>query len=184
MSLTPSNMIPLGTQAPDFELMDVITNKRLTLDDVRSEVATVVMFICNHCPYVKYVQPEIVRLANDYLSKDIGFAAISSNDYEAYPEDHPDKMREVAKKWKFQFPYLVDDTQVVAKKYDAACTPDFYIFDHHLKLVYRGQLDSSRPGNDKPLNGQDMRRALDDIIKGVPVSTDQMPSQGCNIKWK
>ena len=183
MALTPSNMLPLGTKAPDFELYDTVSERSQSLRDLKSNVATVIMFVCNHCPYVKHVQPELVKLANDYRPEGVNFIAISSNDIENYPEDAPDKMKEVAKGMGYPFPYLFDETQVVAKQYDAACTPDFYIFDKNLELVYRGQLDDSRPGNEKPLDGHDMRIALDDVIKGNPVNDDQKPSQGCNIKW-
>lgn len=184
MALTPSNMVPLGTAAPDFELHDVVTGQTLNFNDVRSDKATVVMFICNHCPYVKHVQSQIVQLARDYQDRGIGFVAISSNDVESYPEDSPELMKEEAAKWAYSFPYLFDETQEVARMYDAACTPDFYIFDSHDKLVYRGQLDDSRPGNGKPLTGKDMRKAMDDLLDGMPVDGDQIPSQGCNIKWK
>lgn len=184
MSLTASNMLPLGTKAPDFTLFDVISEKSLTLDELKSEVATVIMFICNHCPYVKHIQPELVRMAEDYIPEKVQFIAISSNDVENYPEDSPELMRVEAKKWGYPFPYLYDETQVVARAYDAACTPDFYIFDKKLELVYRGQLDDSRPGNNKPLTGSDLRGALDDYLKGNPITTDQIPSQGCNIKWR
>lgn len=183
MALTPSNMLPLGTKAPDFDLFDTVSERFQTLNDLKSNVATVIMFICNHCPYVKHVQPELVRLADDYRPEGVNFIAISSNDIENYPEDAPDKMKEVAKSLGYPFPYLFDETQMVARQYAAACTPDFYIFDKKLELVYRGQLDDSRPGNEKPLNGRDMRMALDDVIKGNPVNDDQKPSQGCNIKW-
>lgn len=142
------------------------------------------MFICNHCPYVKHVNPELVRLANDYIQQGVNFIAISSNDVASHPEDAPDKMKELAAKEKFPFPYLYDETQDVAKAYDAACTPDFYIFDSNLKLVYRGQLDDSRPSNNVPLSGKDMRHALDNILAGQPVSPYQRPGIGCNIKWK
>lgn len=184
MSLTPSNMLPLGTEAPFFKLPDTITGRSYTLDELKSEVATVIMFICNHCPYVKHVQPELVRLSEDYIPEGARFIAISSNDVENYPEDSPERMHKEAKKWGYAFPYLYDETQVVAHAYDAACTPDFYIFDKNMELVYRGQLDDSRPGNEKPLTGKDLRAALDDMLKGNPVSEDQIPSQGCNIKWK
>ncbi|MEL7003628.1 MAG: thioredoxin family protein [Bacteroidota bacterium] len=183
MALTPSTMLPLETEAPAFKLPDVISEKTYELKDLKSEKATVIMFICNHCPYVKHVQSELVRMAEDYIPEGISFVAISSNDVENYPEDSPELMKAEAKKWGYSFPYLYDETQVVAKAYDAACTPDFYIFDKELKLVYRGQLDDSRPGNGKPLTGADMRAALDDILKGNPVTENQIPSQGCNIKW-
>jgi len=184
MSLTPSNMLPLGTIAPDFELPEVVTGRNVSLRDLTTGDGTVVMFICNHCPYVKHVQSELVRLANDYMEKGVRFVAISSNDAENYPEDSPELMKETAKTWKYPFPYLYDESQDTAKRYDAACTPDFYVFDKNTKLVYRGQLDGSRPGNDVPLNGKDIRQALDDLLNGVPVNSEQRPSQGCNIKWK
>lgn len=184
MALTESTMLSLGTEAPAFVLSDVVSEKEMSLDDLKSDEATVIMFICNHCPYVKHVQSELVRLAEDYIPQKVNFIAISSNDVENYPEDSPELMREEAKKWGYPFPYLYDETQAVARAYDAACTPDFYIFDGAMKLIYRGQLDDSRPGNGKPLTGKDMRSALDDYLKGNPVTPDQIPSQGCNIKWR
>jgi peroxiredoxin len=184
MAETPSNMIPLGTKAPTFELPDTITGKYLKLSDLTSDIAIVIMFICNHCPFVKHVQHELVRLANDYISKGISFIAISSNDVSKYPADSPEKMKELAEQLGFTFPYLYDESQDVARSYDAACTPDFYIFDKNLKLVYRGQLDDSRPGNTIPVNGLDIRNALNQILKGEPVNEMQKPSIGCNIKWK
>lgn len=184
MALTPSNMLKLGTPAPDFNLKDTITEQYYSFDDIKGNVATVVMFICNHCPYVKHVQPELVKLAKDYQDKGIGFVAINSNDVERYPEDSPELMKAEARKWGYSFPYLFDETQIVAHTYDAACTPDFYIFGSDKQLVYRGQLDDSRPGNDKPLTGKDMRAALEDLLNGNPVTEEQVPSQGCNIKWK
>ena len=184
MALTPSNMLPLGTTAPDFSLKDTVSGNTMTFSDVKGERGTVVMFICNHCPYVRHVQPELVRIAEEFGSDGIGFVAISSNDVEKYPEDGPDRMRDEARKWGYSFPYLYDATQSTARAYDAACTPDFYVFDDEDELVYRGQLDDSRPGNGKPLTGKDLRQALTDIVKGNPVSEHQVPSQGCNIKWK
>ncbi len=184
MALTPSNMIPLGTTAPHFVLPDIVSGKQLSLEQVKGEKATVIMFICNHCPYVKHVNSELVKMANDYLSKGVKFAAISSNDVKAQPEDSPEKMKELALKENFNFPYLYDESQEIAKKYDAACTPDFYIFDGQLELVYRGQLDDSRPSNKIPLSGKDMRAALDNILADQPVSPYQRPGIGCNIKWK
>ncbi len=184
MALTDSSMLPLGTEAPSFELYDVVSGKEITFQEARSDKATVIMFICNHCPYVKHVQEELVRLARDYQSDEVAFIAISSNDVEAYPEDNPDQMREVARRWGYPFPYLYDETQEVARAYQAACTPDFFIFDGQDRLVYRGQLDESRPGNEKPLTGRDIREALNDVLSGNPVSEEQIPSQGCNIKWK
>ncbi len=184
MALTPSKMIDLGTRAPDFTLPDTVSGRDVGLQQLKSSVATVVMFICNHCPYVKHVNDGLVELANDYITEGVAFIAISSNDVDEYPEDAPDKMREVAQKFQFPFPYLFDEIQEVAKAYDAACTPDFYIFDKNLKLVYRGQLDDSRPGNEIPVTGKDIRTALDDILDDNPVSENQKPSVGCNIKWK
>ncbi|MCS6805111.1 MAG: thioredoxin family protein [Acidobacteriota bacterium] len=184
MAATPSNMIPLGTIAPDFTLPDTVTGRMMSLQELKSDIATVIMFICNHCPYVQHVQHELVRLAKDYQPKGISFIAISSNDVVGYPDDAPDKMKEVAERLGYPFPYLYDETQEVAKAYQAACTPDFYIFDKDLKCVYRGQLDDSRPGNLIPVTGRDIRAALDSILRGEPVNPDQKPSIGCNIKWK
>lgn len=184
MALTPSNMLNLGTEAPNFSLIDTITGNMVSLPNAKGVNATVVMFICNHCPYVKHVNSELVSLANDYTGMGISFIAISSNDAVAYPEDSPAKMKEHSQQVGYTFPYLYDETQEVAKAYDAACTPDFYVFNKNLKLVYRGQLDDSRPGNKVPLTGADMRAALDAIISNQPVSPAQRPSIGCNIKWK
>ena len=184
MALTPSNMLPLGTMAPAFELPDVVSGQSMTERDCLGQQGLLVMFICNHCPYVKHVQEAMVTLANEYLEKGFGVAAISSNDVEAYPEDSPEEMRQVAKKWNFHFPYLYDESQVVARAYDAACTPDFYLFSGSGELVYRGQMDKSRPGNNEPNNGEDLRAAMDDLLAGNPVSVEQIPSVGCNIKWK
>lgn len=184
MALTESNMFPLGAKAPDFHLFDVVSEKKVSLNDVKSTTATVVMFICNHCPYVKHVQQQITQLANDYISKGISFVAINSNDVEKYPDDSPAKMKETAEKLQYPFPYLYDETQEVAKAYHAACTPDFYIFDKNLVCVYRGQLDNSRPGNEIPVTGESIRTALDQILKHEPVTVTQKPSMGCNIKWK
>ncbi|ACF14403.1 alkyl hydroperoxide reductase/ Thiol specific antioxidant/ Mal allergen [Chloroherpeton thalassium ATCC 35110] len=184
MAATPSNMIPLGTHAPDFALIDTVSEKTLSLADVKSGIATVIMFICNHCPYVKHINGELVRLANDYRVKGVSFVAISSNDVDNYPEDAPKKMKEAAEALGYPFPYLYDESQAVAKAYDAACTPDFYIFDRNLALVYRGQLDDSRPQTEIPVTGKDIRAALDAMLVGKPVSEKQIPSIGCNIKWK
>lgn len=184
MVLTPSAMIPLGSEAPDFRLPDVVSGRDLTLGDVRSDVATVIMFICNHCPYVKHLQDGIVRLADDYAAEGVSFVAINSNDVENYPDDSPEKMAEVAEEKGYSFPYLFDETQEVARMYDAACTPDFFIYDAAMKCVYRGQLDDSRPGNGKPVTGKDMREALDALIEGREIAPEQVPSVGCNIKWK
>lgn len=184
MALTPSTMTPLGSKAPDFKLKDTISDSELGLEDVKSDTATVIMFICNHCPYVKHVQQGFVKLANDYREKSISFVAINSNDVANYPEDSPQKMKEVADNLGYPFPYLFDETQEVAKAYDAACTPDFFVYDKDLKLVYRGQMDDSRPGNGKPVTGRDIRNVLDSMLNNTPVSENQVPSIGCNIKWK
>lgn len=184
MSRTASNMLPLGTKAPDFRLVDSISNKMMSLEDLRGEKGTVVMFICNHCPFVKHVNDEIVRVANDYRVSGFSFIAIMSNNVEEYPDDHPDHMWKSARKYHYPFPYLYDQTQEVAKAYDAACTPDFYLFDVELKLIYRGQLDDSRPGNGIPVNGRDLREALDAILNNRKVYEPQKPSIGCSIKWK
>ncbi len=184
MARTPSNMIALGTQAPPFRLTDTVSENVISLDDIKGEKGTVVMFICNHCPFVKHVNSGIVDLAKDYGDKGIGFVAISSNDVENYPDDSPALMKENAIREGFTFPYLYDESQEVARAYDAACTPDFYVFNEDLSLVYRGQLDDSRPGNGIPVTGKDIRAALEALLSGSPVSEDQKPSIGCNIKWK
>ncbi len=184
MARTPSNMLPLGTQAPDFNLPDTVSNQNLSLSDLKGEKGTLVMFICNHCPFVKHVDRGIVDLATEYQSQGISFVAISSNDVENYPQDAPDLMKVEAEKVGYDFPYLYDESQEVAKAYDAACTPDFYLFDKDLKCAYRGQMDGSRPGNDIPVTGQDLRMAMDSLITGKEVSDVQIPSLGCGIKWK
>lgn len=184
MAQTASNMLPLGTKAPFFKLMDTITDTNKTLLECKGLKGTVVMFICNHCPFVKHVNAELVRMAKDYKSKGINFIAISSNDIENYPQDSPSKMKENAKDEGYIFPYLYDGSQQVAKAYKAACTPDFYVFDDSLSLVYRGQLDDSRPNNGKPVNGSDIRNALNAILNKQPIEKNQKPSIGCNIKWK
>lgn len=184
MAQTPSNMLPLGTVAPNFILPDAAGGKTLSLTDLGSKIATVIMFICNHCPYVKHVQHELVRLAGDYQPRGVSFIAISSNDIIAYPEDSPQRMKEVAREMNYPFPYLFDETQEVARAYRAACTPDFYVFDGELRCVYRGQLDDARPKNDVPVTGRDVRAALNNILEGKPVDAEQKPSIGCNIKWK
>jgi len=176
-------MLPLGTKAPEFSLRDSITDKTLNLQAMKGKKGTLIMFICNHCPFVIHVNPEISRLGKEYQAKGIGIIAISSNDIENYPQDAPHLMKEVAKKQSYSFPYLYDETQKVAKAYRAACTPDFYIFDADLDLVYRGQFDDSRPGNGLPLNGKDVRKAMDALLTGNEISADQKPSIGCNIKW-
>ncbi len=184
MALTPSTMVPLGSKAPDFKLIDTITDTEVSLDELKADSATVIMFICNHCPYVKHIQSGLVELANDYREKSVSFVAINSNDVANYPEDSPQKMKEVADQFGYSFAYLFDETQEVAKEYNAACTPDFFVYDGDLKLAYRGQMDDSRPGNGKPVTGFDIRRVLDDMLEGNSVSDNQVPSIGCNIKWK
>lgn len=184
MALTPSNMIPLGTAAADFTLPDTVTGKTFTLQELKGEKATVIMFICNHCPYVVHINSELVKTAQQYSAMGVHFIAISANDAVSHPEDAPDKMKQVAAKENYPFPYLYDETQQTAKAYDAACTPDIYIFDSGLKLVYRGQLDDSRPGNNIPLSGKDVRTALDNLLAQKEISPYQRPSIGCNIKWK
>lgn len=184
MALTESNMFPLGATAPSFTLPDVVSNQEVSLEALKSDVATVIMFICNHCPYVKHVQKQLVQLANDYLPKGVAFIAINSNDAVQYPEDGPDNMKKVAEEFQYPFPYLYDESQQVAKDYQAACTPDFYIFDGKLSCVYRGQLDDSRPGNGLPVTGSYIRAALDSILNNEPIQVQQKPSIGCNIKWK
>ena len=184
MALTPSNMLELGIQAPDFELPDVVSGKTFTLTDVRGSKGTFVMFICQHCPYVIHVQDEMTRIANEYLEKGVGAVAISSNDVEKYPDDSPEMMKKQARDVGFGFPYLYDEDQSVAKAYDAACTPDFYLFDENDVLVYRGRMDESRPGNDKPVTGENLRNAIEAMITGGEVPEMQYPSMGCNIKWK
>jgi len=184
MARTPSNMLPLGTLAPNFKLLDSVTRLDMSLESLRGPLGTVIMFICNHCPFVKHVNTQISQLARDYKTKGINCIAISSNDIENYPEDAPHLMKQNAMAHGFIFPYLYDETQAVAKAYDAACTPDFYVFDDHLKLVYRGQLDDSRPGNGIPVTGNDLRNALDNLLNNIPISEHQKPSIGCNIKWK
>ena len=183
MALTESTMLPLGTKAPNFHIRDVVSDNYYSLDDLKSPHATVIMFICNHCPFVIHVNPELIRIANEYKNKGVSFIAISSNDVEAYPEDAPDKMSIVAKVLRFPFPYLYDKHQEVARAYDAACTPDLYVFDGDLKLTYRGRLDDSKPGNGIPLSGKDLRSAIDATLLGEVIEP-QYPSAGCNIKWK
>lgn len=184
MALTPSNIFEKGAVAPDFKLLDTISDQEVSLSDVRGEKGTAVFFICNHCPFVIHVNDQLVQLAKEYASKGIGFVAISSNDVENYPQDAPDLMKLQAEEVGYPFPYLYDETQDVAKAYDAACTPDLYVFDSNLKSVYHGQLDDSRPGNGVPVTGSDMRAILDSLVEGVSYMGREKPSMGCNIKWK
>lgn len=183
MSSTPSTMLELGTQAPDFKLFDTINNQLVSLDDFNNAKGLLVAFICNHCPYVKHILDEFVIAARDLQQKGIGVVTISSNDVENYPDDSPVKMAALARERRFSFPYLYDGTQEVAKAYRAACTPDLFLFDENDELVYRGQFDDSRPGNDAPVNGKDLRGAVEMLLDGKTVET-QKPSVGCNIKWK
>lgn len=184
MAQTASNMLPLGTKAKSFNLKDTVSNEMVTLESAKGVHGTVIMFICNHCPYVTHVNAELVKLAKTYKSKGINFIAISSNDVENYPQDAPDKMAQHAINEGYIFPYLFDQTQEVAKAYQAGCTPDLFVFDRDLELTYRGQLDDSRPGNNIPVTGSDLRHALDCIIDNKENNRIQKPSMGCNIKWK
>lgn len=184
MARTPSNMLPLGTVAPEFHLKDTNSNYSYSFADLKGTKGTLVMFICNHCPFVHHVIDEVIKISNDYRIQGLGIIAISSNDIVNYPQDAPELMTEFAFQHKFEFPYLFDATQEVAKAYDAACTPDFYLFDNQDKLVYRGQLDDSRPGNGIPLSGSDLRNAIDGVIYNRNINPNQKPSLGCNIKWK
>lgn len=179
-----STMRPLGSPAPAFTLMDVVAQQDRSLDDVRGRLATVVMFICNHCPYVKHVNSELIAVARDYGDRGVGFVAINANDADQYPDDSPDRMAEVAAELGYPFPYLHDQTQEVARAYGAACTPDLFVYDADLTLAYRGRLDASTPGNFEPLTGADLRAALDALLAGRPVATEQIPSMGCSIKWR
>ena len=183
MALTYSNTFEIGTTAPSFTLLDTVSDKKLSLDKLKGKKGTVIMFICNHCPFVIHVNEELIKLANDYQEQGIAFIAISSNDIENYPQDAPPLMKKKAKELGYPFPYLYDETQEVAKKYDAACTPDFYLFDESLKAVYHGRLDETRPNLGTP-TGKDLRLAIENLINNeVPLQT-QHASVGCNIKWK
>ena len=184
MAAIPSNMMKLKTKAPDFKLPDTVSGKEISLNEARGTLGTLILFICNHCPFVKHINNELAQLAKDYANKGINLVAISSNDVDNYPDDSPELMKQNAKEQGFIFPYLYDETQEVAKVYDAACTPDFFLFDKNLELVYRGQLDDSRSGNDIPVTGKDIRQAFDALVEGNKVSEIQKPSIGCNIKWK
>ncbi|KRB56843.1 thioredoxin family protein [Flavobacterium sp. Root186] len=184
MARTPSNMTPLGTIAPNFYLKDTNSNNTYSFEDLKGSKGTLVVFMCNHCPFVLHVINEIVMISHDYRVQGLGIIAISSNDIVKYPQDSPELMTDFALQHKFDFPYLFDETQEVAKAYDAACTPDFYLFDNQGKLFYRGQLDDSRPGNGIPLSGTDLRNAIDALIYNRSLNEIQKPSIGCNIKWK
>lgn len=180
MALTPSTMLSLGTAAPEFTLPEPKSGQSISLQQLAGEKGTLVMFICNHCPFVKHIESALIKLGEDYVQSGIGIIAVNSNDADNYPEDSPARMAEKA----YPFPYLYDESQQVAKAYDAACTPDFFLFDGDLKLVYRGQFDDSRPGNSEPVTGKDLRDAMDAIGAGQDVSETQHPSIGCNIKWR
>ena len=184
MSLTPSTMLPLGTSAPPFSLPDTTTGKTVSITDFHNAPALLVMFICNHCPYVKHVRSGLAQLVKEFQAKGVAAVGISANDAKNYPDDSPAKMAVEAKDAGYTFPYLYDESQAVARPYQAACTPDFFLFDREKRLVYRGQLDDSRPGNGIPVTGKDLRAALDAVIAGKPVPKDQKASIGCNIKWK
>ncbi len=183
MAATPSKMVPLGTKAPPFRLPDP-AGKIVSLDDFADKPALLVMFICNHCPYVKHIRSALAQFAREYIPKGLAIVGINSNDISQYPEDSPEKMAEEAREAGYIFPYLFDETQEVAKAYGAACTPDFFLFDRERKLVYRGQFDDSRPGSNVPVTGADLRAAVDAVLAGRPVPEKQKPSLGCNIKWK
>ncbi|RED99884.1 thioredoxin family protein [Marinoscillum furvescens] len=184
MARTLSSMMPLGTKAPEFNLPDVVSGKELSLAEARGAKGLVVAFICAHCPYVLHVQHEMAAIASGFQDAGVDFVAISANDIEKYPDDRPEKMKEQAEQVGFNFPYLYDETQAVAKAYGAECTPDFFVFDENLECVYRGRMDEATPGNDKPVNGKDLRAALDALVAGDAISEQQFPSMGCNIKWK
>lgn len=184
MARTASTMLDLGTTAPPFALPDVVTDEMVRLTDFDDNKALLVMFLSRHCPYVKHIVAELARLARDYAEKDIGIVAISANDIANYPDDAPEKLAQMAEEYQFNFPFCFDETQEVAKAYTAACTPDFFLFNDSRELVYRGQLDASRPDTDIPVTGVDLRAAIDAVLKGKPAPEKQMPSIGCNIKWK
>jgi peroxiredoxin len=184
MPRTESAMLALGTTSPAFDLEDVVTTRRVNINDVRGQYGLLVMFVCRHCPFVKHVEKELAAVGRDFGDKGIGIVAISSNDADEYSADSPPSLRQQAEEAGFAFHYLYDETQETARAYDAKCTPEFYLFDKDLKLVYRGQLDGSRPGNDIQVDGRDLRAAMNALIAGQPISADQKPSLGCSIKWK
>lgn len=184
MALTPSTMLPLGTAAPDFSLPDTVTGKATSLASFAGKKALLVVFLCNHCPYVKHLKEGLVALGKDYEKKDAAIVAISANDATSHPEDSPAKLGAEAKALGYRFPVLFDETQKTAQAYQAACTPDFYVFDASRKLAYRGQFDASRPGNGVPVTGADVRAALEAVMAGKPAASKQQPSLGCNIKWR
>jgi peroxiredoxin len=177
-------MLELGTKAPDFHLPDVVSGQTISLATFSGKQALLIMFICRHCPFVQHVKAELASLGKDYAEKNVGIVAVSANDVENYPDDAPEQLKAMAKELGFVFPFCYDESQETAKTYTAACTPDFFLFDTDRRLVYRGQLDDSRPRNDQPVNGSDLRAALDAVLAGQPVNPNQKPSIGCNIKWK
>lgn len=184
MVLTASTMLPLGTKAPDFQLADVVSGETISLSTNAGKKALLVMFICRHCPFVKHIKDELAQLGKDYVNRDVGIVAISSNDAINYPDDAPEQLKAMAIELGLPFPVCYDESQETANAYTAACTPDFFVFDAERRLVYRGQLDDSRPSNGKPVTGEDLRAALDAVLAGQPVNSEQKPSIGCNIKWK
>ncbi len=184
MTATPSNMLPLGTVAPDFTLPNAVTDESLSLTQYAKGKPLVLVFMCNHCPFVRHILAKLAMLGNDYMKKGVAFITISSNDITHYPADAPDKMKTLANDYHFQFPYCYDETQSVAKAYDAACTPDFYVFNAKHQLVYRGQFDTARPGNNEPVTGANLTEAIDCVLADTTVNHKQLPSMGCNIKWK
>lgn len=184
MALTASTMLSLGTQAPDFHLPDVVSGQTISLSTFAEKKALLVMFICRHCPFVKHVKEELAQLGKDYINNGLGIVAISTNDVKNYPDDAPELLKAMAIELDFNFPFCYDESQETAKAYTAACTPDFFLFDAKYQLVYRGQLDESRPSNGKPVTGADLRAAIDAVLADQPVAGEQKPSIGCNIKWK
>lgn len=184
MVLTASTMLPLGTQAPDFHLPEVVSGKTISLDTFADKKALLIMFICQHCPFVKHIKTELAQLGTDYFNSELGILAISANDAEKYPDDGPESLKAMARELDFQFPLCYDQTQETAKAYTAACTPDFFLFNAERQLAYRGQLDDSRPSNNQAVTGADLRSAIAPVLAGQPVTIEQKPSIGCNIKWK
>ncbi|MFM6105352.1 MAG: thioredoxin family protein [Sphaerospermopsis kisseleviana] len=184
MVLTASTMLPLGTKAPEFHLPEVVSGENISLANLADKKALLVMFICRHCPFVKHIQQELANLGKDYFNSDLGIVAISANDAQNYPNDAPESLKEMSTELGFKFPFCYDETQETAQAYTAACTPDFFLFDQERKLVYRGQLDDSRPSNNKPVTGADLRAAIEAVLVDQAVTSEQIPSVGCNIKWK
>lgn len=183
MVKTASTMLELGTKAPDFQLPDTVSGETISLDTFANKKALLVMFICQHCPFVQHIKSELARIGKDYVDQGLGIVAISANSVQTHPDDAPDQLKAMAQQEGFNFPFCYDETQEVAKAYTAACTPDFFLFNRDRALVYRGQLDDSRPGNEEPVNGKDLRAAIDNVLADQPVNPDQQPSIGCNIKW-